>query len=173
VEDDAEKAWPDFALRAQGGCGSEEKHWTSTGKAPEGTAPVDTAMAAILQLLQLLQLQRLPLDILARGRTLGTAALGDSRSSADVPPDLRKGLDSVPAGQLTAPETTKVGIEMFAVCAKAPSKTDNATGKRQALESLFAEKFEQVSKRYLQELRRSALIEQRFSGLAAMWQSPR
>jgi peptidyl-prolyl cis-trans isomerase SurA len=109
-------------------------------------------------------------DGLPFARALEGVAVRDPiiRSSADVPPDLRKSLDSVPAGQLTAPEITKLGVEMFAVCAKDTSKTDNAAGKRQARESLFAKKFEQVSRRYLQELRRSALIEQRFSGLALM-----
>ena len=94
-------------------------------------------------------------------RALMDVAVRDQiiRSSADLPPDLRKGLDSVPVGQLTAPEITKLGVEMFAVCAKDPSKGDNAAGKKQARETLFAEKFDQQSKRYLQELRRSALIE--------------
>jgi peptidyl-prolyl cis-trans isomerase SurA len=94
-------------------------------------------------------------------RALKDVAVRDQiiRSSADVPPDLRKGLDAVPVGQLTAPEVTKLGVEMFAVCAKDTSKTDNAAGKRLARESLFNEKFETVSKKYLQELRRAALIE--------------
>jgi peptidyl-prolyl cis-trans isomerase SurA len=94
-------------------------------------------------------------------RALNDVAVRDQivRSSADVPPALRQGLDSVPVGQLTAPEITKLGIEMFAVCAKDASKADNSPGKKQARETLFAEKFEQVSKRYLQDLRRSALIE--------------
>jgi peptidyl-prolyl cis-trans isomerase SurA len=81
------------------------------------------------------------------------------RSSADVPPELRQGLDSVPVGQLTAPEVTKFGVEMFAVCAKEPAKAENSPGKKRAREALFAEKFDQQSKRYLQELRRAALIE--------------
>ncbi len=100
-------------------------------------------------------------DGLPFARALKDVAVRDQiiRSSADVPSDLRKGLDSVPVGQLTAPEVTKLGVEMFAVCAKDTSKTDNAAGKRQARESLFNEKFEAVSKKYLQELRRAALIE--------------
>jgi peptidyl-prolyl cis-trans isomerase SurA len=100
-------------------------------------------------------------DGLPFARALNDVAVRDQiiRSSADVPPDLRKGLDSVPVGQLTAPEITKLGIEMFAVCAKDASKADNSPGKKQARETLFAEKFDQVSKRYLQDLRRSALIE--------------
>jgi peptidyl-prolyl cis-trans isomerase SurA len=81
------------------------------------------------------------------------------RSSADLPPELRKGLDSIPVGQLTAPEVTTAGVQLFAVCAKDASKADNAAGKKTARATLFAQKFEQVSKRYLQELRRSALIE--------------
>ena len=100
-------------------------------------------------------------DGLPFARALKDVAVRDQivRSSADVPPNLRKGLDSVPVGQLTAPETTKLGVELFAVCAKDPSKADNSPGKKQARETLFAEKFEQQSKRYLQELRRQALIE--------------
>jgi peptidyl-prolyl cis-trans isomerase SurA len=100
-------------------------------------------------------------DGLPFARALNDVAVRDQivRSSADVPPALRQGLDSVPVGQLTAPEITKLGIEMFAVCAKDASKADNSPGKKQARETLFAEKFEQVSKRYLQDLRRSALIE--------------
>jgi peptidyl-prolyl cis-trans isomerase SurA len=100
-------------------------------------------------------------DGLPFARALRDVAVRDQiiRSSADVPAELRKGLDSVPVGQLTAPEITKLGVEMFAVCAKDTSKADNAAGKRQARESLFNEKFETVSKKYLQELRRAALIE--------------
>jgi peptidyl-prolyl cis-trans isomerase SurA len=81
------------------------------------------------------------------------------KSSADIPPELRKGLDSVPVGQLTAPEITKLGVEMFAVCAKDPAKADNSPDKRAAREALFNQKFEQQSKRYLQQLRHDALIE--------------
>jgi peptidyl-prolyl cis-trans isomerase SurA len=100
-------------------------------------------------------------DGLPFARALNDVAVRDQivRSSTDVPPALRQGLDSVPVGQLTAPEVTKLGVEMFAVCAKDASKSDNSAGKKQARETLFAEKFEQVSKRYLQDLRRSALIE--------------
>ena len=43
--------------------------------------------------------------------------------------------------------------------AKDPAKADNSPGKRQAREALYNEKFDQQSKRYLQDLRRSALIE--------------
>jgi peptidyl-prolyl cis-trans isomerase SurA len=96
-------------------------------------------------------------------RALRDVAVRDQivRSSADIPPDLRKGLDSVPVGQLTAPEITKLGIEMFAICAKDAAKADNAPGKKRAREALYAEKFDQQSKRYLQDLRRAALIEYR------------
>ena len=82
------------------------------------------------------------------------------RSSADIPAGLRKVLDSVPIGQLTAPEVTKLGVEMFAVCAKQESKSDTP-GKRKAREAIYAERFEQQSKVYLQRLRREALIERR------------
>jgi peptidyl-prolyl cis-trans isomerase SurA len=81
------------------------------------------------------------------------------RSSADIPVELRKVLDGIEVGRLTAPEVTKFGVEMFAVCAKKESAADNTPGKRQVRESIAAERYEQRSKQYLQELRRGMMIE--------------
>jgi peptidyl-prolyl cis-trans isomerase SurA len=72
----------------------------------------------------------------------------------------RKVLDSVPLGSLTSPERTKLGFEMFAICDKKEAKADSP-GKKQVREALFTERFEAESRRYLQELRRGAMIEQR------------
>jgi peptidyl-prolyl cis-trans isomerase SurA len=82
------------------------------------------------------------------------------RNSADLPPELRKILDSVPTGQVTPPELTKHGVEMFAICARNESKADSPT-RRQIREEIFAKRFERESNLYLQRLRRAALIERR------------
>ena len=82
------------------------------------------------------------------------------RSSGDLSADLRKVLDNVPIGQLTAPEVTRLGVEMFALCAKQESKSDTP-GKRKARESVYTARFEQTSKRYLDQLRRAAMIERK------------
>lgn len=81
-----------------------------------------------------------------------------TRSSADLPDSLRKVLDSVPLGELTAPEVTRHGVEMFAVCSKNETKTDTP-GRRAAREVLMTQRFERESKRYLRLLRKNALIE--------------
>jgi peptidyl-prolyl cis-trans isomerase SurA len=81
-----------------------------------------------------------------------------SRSSADLPDSLRKVLDSVPLGELTPPEVTRHGIEMFAVCSKNENKTDTAI-RREARETLSTKLFETESKKYLRQLRKNALIE--------------
>jgi peptidyl-prolyl cis-trans isomerase SurA len=96
-------------------------------------------------------------------RALKDVAVRDQvvRSSADLPVELRKLLESIEVGRLTAPEVTKFGVEVFAVCAKKESAADNTPGKRQARESVFAERFEQKSKQYLQEIRRGSMIEYR------------
>ena len=73
-------------------------------------------------------------------------------------PETRKIIDSVPLGQTTAPEITKLGVEMFAICLKSDSKADTSA-KRQARDAVFAQRFEQQSKRYLASLRKAALIE--------------
>lgn len=94
-------------------------------------------------------------------RALKDVAVRDqvTRSSADIPVELRKVLDGIEVGRLTTPEVTKFGVEMFAICAKKESAADNTPGKRQARESIAAERYEQKSKQYLQELRRSMMIE--------------
>jgi len=100
-------------------------------------------------------------DGLATARATG-AVVRDQviRSSGDLTPELLKILDAVPIGQLTAPEVTKHGVEMWAICGKQDSKAD-APIKKQTREALAAEKFEQESKKYLQRLRREALIERK------------
>lgn len=94
-------------------------------------------------------------------RALRDVAVRDQviRSSADIPPELRKVLEGIEVGRLTAPEVTKFGIEMFAICAKKESAADNTPGRRQARESVMAQRYEQRSKQYLQELRRGAMLE--------------
>jgi len=82
-----------------------------------------------------------------------------TRSSADIPAELRKVLESVEVGRLTAPEATKLGIEMFAICAKKASAADNTPGKRQARDTIMNERYDQRSKQWLQELRRGAMFE--------------
>src|SRR5262245_61717790 len=94
-------------------------------------------------------------------RALKDVAVRDQviRSSADIPAEQRKVLDGIEVGRLTAPEVTKLGVEMFAICAKKESAAENTPGKRQARESIAAERYEQKSKHYLQEIRRGAMIE--------------
>jgi peptidyl-prolyl cis-trans isomerase SurA len=81
------------------------------------------------------------------------------RSSADIPAELRKVLDGIEVGRLTPPEVTKFGVEMFAICAKKESAADNTLVRRQARDTIMAERYEQRSKQYLQELRRGAMFE--------------
>jgi peptidyl-prolyl cis-trans isomerase SurA len=98
---------------------------------------------------------------IAFARGLKDIAIRDpvNRSSADIPAELRKVVDDLEVGRLTPPEVTKLGIEMFAICAKKPSAADNTPGKRRAREAIAAERYEQRSKQYLDEVRRGAMLE--------------
>jgi peptidyl-prolyl cis-trans isomerase SurA len=80
------------------------------------------------------------------------------RNSGDLSAELRKVLDAVPVGQLTAPDVSRLGVEMHAICGKRETKSD-APAKKQTKEKIFSERFEQQSKTYLQRIRREALIE--------------
>jgi peptidyl-prolyl cis-trans isomerase SurA len=83
-----------------------------------------------------------------------------TKTSADIPPVLRDVLDKIPIGHLTAPEVTKQGVEMFALCAKKPTTVDTPI-KKEIREKMYAEKYEAKSKAYLQEVRKAAMIEYR------------
>lgn len=82
------------------------------------------------------------------------------KTSADLPPALREILDKTPVGQLTAPEATRQGIEMVALCGRKPTTADTPK-KREIREKMFAEKFQAKSKEYLREVRNAAMIEYR------------
>jgi peptidyl-prolyl cis-trans isomerase SurA len=80
------------------------------------------------------------------------------KSSADLAPALRKILDEVTVGKLTAPEVTPKGVQVFALCAKRENKLDSAATK-EARDEMFAEQFQAKSKRFLADLRKQAMIE--------------
>ncbi|MBB1090825.1 peptidylprolyl isomerase [Rhodopseudomonas palustris] len=82
------------------------------------------------------------------------------KTSADLPPALREILDKTPVGQMTAPEATKQGIEMVALCSRKPTTADTPM-KREIREKMYAEKFQAKSKDYLRESRNAAMIEYR------------
>jgi peptidyl-prolyl cis-trans isomerase SurA len=95
-------------------------------------------------------------------RSMQNAAIREIviKTSADIPPNLRKVLDDTPIGHLTPPEVTKQGVEMVALCARNPTTVDTPK-KRQVREEMYTKKYEATSKRYLQEVRKAAMIEYR------------
>jgi peptidyl-prolyl cis-trans isomerase SurA len=81
-----------------------------------------------------------------------------TRSSADLTPQLRELLASMPIGRLTAPEPTAQGLQMFAVCEKKESKTESPV-QREVKDQIFRRRYERESKKFLEEIRRAAMIE--------------
>jgi peptidyl-prolyl cis-trans isomerase SurA len=80
------------------------------------------------------------------------------RTSLDIGAPQRAILDSTPIGHLTPPEQTMQGIEMFAVCAKEKA-TGDTIGMAQTREAMVSERYNAQAKRYLEQLRREAIIE--------------
>lgn len=95
-------------------------------------------------------------------RSMRDAAIRDqlTKTSADLPPNLRELLDKMPIGKLTPPEVTKQGVEMVALCSRKPTKADTPA-KREAREKIYNQKYEAKSKSYLEEVRKGAMIEMR------------
>jgi len=82
------------------------------------------------------------------------------KTSADIPPNLRKVLEDTPIGHLTPPEVTKQGIEMVVLCARKPTTIDTPK-KKEMRDKMYAQKYEATSKSYLQDIRKAAMIEYR------------
>ncbi|MBV9563186.1 MAG: SurA N-terminal domain-containing protein [Bradyrhizobium sp.] len=95
-------------------------------------------------------------------KSLPNAAIRDTvvKTSADIPPTLRKMLDDTPIGHLTPPEVTKQGIEMVVLCGRKPTTVDTPK-KKEMRDKLYAKKYETTSNNYLQEVRKEAMIEYR------------
>jgi peptidyl-prolyl cis-trans isomerase SurA len=93
-------------------------------------------------------------------KSMPNAAIRDivTKTSADMPPSIREGLDKTPIGHLTAPEVTKQGVEMVALCSRTPTTVDTPL-KKAIRDKMFAEKFEAKSKAYLAQVRKAAMIE--------------
>ncbi|ABE63135.1 conserved hypothetical protein [Nitrobacter hamburgensis X14] len=85
------------------------------------------------------------------------------KTSADLPPPIRDLLDKTPVGHLTPPEITRQGVEMVAICGKKATSVDTPK-KKEIREKMFAEKYEKKSKDYLEDIRKSAMIEYRQGG---------
>jgi peptidyl-prolyl cis-trans isomerase SurA len=93
-------------------------------------------------------------------RALSDVAIRDQivRASGDLGDQQRAVLDNTAIGRLTPPEITQQGVETFAVCGKDAVQGDTVA-KRQVRETLLQERYDAQAKRYLQELRRGAMIE--------------
>ena len=95
-------------------------------------------------------------------KSMPNAAIRETvtKTSADIPAVLREGLDKTPIGHLTAPEVTKQGVEMVALCGRKATTVDTPK-KREIRDKMYAEKYEAKSKSYLQDVRKAAMIEYR------------
>ena len=81
------------------------------------------------------------------------------RNAADMTPQLRKILDDMEVGRLTTPEVTANGIEMFALCARRATSTDDTPGMREAKNKIFAERYDAKAKKFLADIRKTSMIE--------------
>ena len=95
-------------------------------------------------------------------KSMQNAAIRETvtKTSADIPAVLREVLDKTTIGHLTAPEVTKQGVEMVALCGRKPTTVDTPM-KKEIREKMYTEKYEAKSKSYLQEVRKAAMIEYR------------
>jgi peptidyl-prolyl cis-trans isomerase SurA len=82
------------------------------------------------------------------------------RNSTEFSAQLREILDKIELGKLTTPEVTAQGIQMFAVCERKATTADSPV-KRQLREEMYNKRYDAQSKKFLDEIRRQAMIEYR------------
>lgn len=99
-------------------------------------------------------------DGVAFARALPDVAVRDqvSKFSAELAQQLRDILDNTAVGHLTPPEQTAEGVQMFAVCAKKETKSDTPE-MHEIRDQMLQQRFGAQAKRYLDNLRRQAMIE--------------
>jgi len=99
-------------------------------------------------------------DGLALARSLRDVAVREpiTKSSSDLPEPFRDLLAKLEVGRLSSPDVTSQGLQMFALCEKKESTADSPA-KRELREKLFTSRLEAESKKFLDEIRRSAMIE--------------
>lgn len=97
---------------------------------------------------------------LALARSLRDVAVREpvTKSSADLPEPFRDLLAKLEVGRLSSPDVTPQGLQMFALCDKKET-TAESPAKRELREKIFSSRFEAESKKYLEEIRRQAMIE--------------
>jgi peptidyl-prolyl cis-trans isomerase SurA len=82
-----------------------------------------------------------------------------SRQSVDLAQQQRDILNNTPVGRLTPPDITSNGVEVFAVCQKKTAVGADTPKERELRETMYQERYNALSKKYLKELRAQALIE--------------
>ena len=97
---------------------------------------------------------------LALARSLRDVAVREpiTKSSADLPEPFRDLLAKLEVGRLSSPDVTSQGLQMFALCDKKQNTADSPA-KREIREKIFSTRYETESKKFLEEIRRSAMIE--------------
>jgi peptidyl-prolyl cis-trans isomerase SurA len=92
------------------------------------------------------------------GLALARALRDVAVRSADLPEPFRDLLAKLEVGRLSSPDVTAQGLQMFALCDKKET-TAESPAKRELREKIFSSRFEAESKKYLDEIRRAAMIE--------------
>ena len=83
-----------------------------------------------------------------------------SKNAGELPEPFRELLAKLEVGRLSTPDVTAQGLQMFALCEKKESKSDSPA-KREVREKLYTTRYQTESKKFLDEIRKTAMIEYR------------
>jgi len=82
------------------------------------------------------------------------------RLETELPPPVRELVEKTPVGKTTSPQDTPNGYELYAVCDKREIAS-NAAARMEIEDELRNKEGQQLSRRYMRELRRRAIVDYR------------
>jgi len=99
----------------------------------------------------------------AAGKQYGApdaGSLGKLRAQ-DLPENFRQVVTGAPIGKFVGPARTNAGLHLLMVCSRAEAKADGLPSREQVADRLMQRRLSMFSRRYLRDLRRTAVVETR------------
>ncbi|MSO71580.1 MAG: hypothetical protein EXQ88_06180 [Alphaproteobacteria bacterium] len=82
-------------------------------------------------------------------------------NAADIAPELRRLLDGLPINKPTPPFSTGAGMQVIFICGRESQAAPGQLNRREIADQIGRDRLDMLSRRYLRDLQRAALIEVR------------
>jgi peptidyl-prolyl cis-trans isomerase SurA len=85
-------------------------------------------------------------------------------AASQIAPEMRKVIDTMPIGQVSQPIVQKNGVGVIMICGKSTGANPSGVSREAVAETLFRQRLDTLSRRYMRDLRRTAYVDVRAGG---------